>query len=305
MRSAALALLAVLQVQTPPPPIIPPVISTPAGSAEIEQRSPGTAPPPVLVDSFDGLGVGFDGPQGNAILRNPSDNSLAVGPDHIVQIVNSRMAIFTKKGKKFDTTGTRALRAGADQQRVQGLRRAVRSAEQRRRRRPLRPARGSLADRDADLPHAALSGPISRRSGVAAIARYVSPAGRRGAARSGGAAVSAADATAAGADAAAAAGTAGSATAAWRAVAGPQLKGPYSMCYAISTGADPLGPYYRYEFLRPLFPDYPRPAVWPDGYYVPDEHRRRGDPEARLRRRSREDAEGRAGDRAVRRSSTA
>ncbi len=29
------------------------------------------------------------------------------------------------------------------------------------------------------------------------------------------------------------------------------------------------GSYYRYEFLRPLFPDYPRPAVWPDGYYVP------------------------------------
>ena len=36
--------------------------------------------------------------------RNPSDNSLAVGPDHIVQIVNSRMAIFTKKGKRFDAT---------------------------------------------------------------------------------------------------------------------------------------------------------------------------------------------------------
>jgi hypothetical protein len=41
------------------------------------------------------------------------------------------------------------------------------------------------------------------------------------------------------------------------------------MCYAISAGPDPFGPYYRYEFLRPLFPDYPRPAVWPDGYYVP------------------------------------
>jgi hypothetical protein len=41
------------------------------------------------------------------------------------------------------------------------------------------------------------------------------------------------------------------------------------MCYAISTSSDPLGSYYRYEFLRPLFPDYPRPAVWPDGYYVP------------------------------------
>ena len=46
-------------------------------------------------------------------------------------------------------------------------------------------------------------------------------------------------------------------------------QGPYSMCYAISAGADPFGPYYRYEFLRPLFPDYPRPAIWPDGYYVP------------------------------------
>ena len=41
------------------------------------------------------------------------------------------------------------------------------------------------------------------------------------------------------------------------------------MCYAVSTSDDPMGPYYRYEFLRPLFPDYPRPAVWPDGYYVP------------------------------------
>jgi len=41
------------------------------------------------------------------------------------------------------------------------------------------------------------------------------------------------------------------------------------MCYAISAGPDPMGSYYRYEFLRPLFPDYPRPAIWPDGYYVP------------------------------------
>ena len=41
------------------------------------------------------------------------------------------------------------------------------------------------------------------------------------------------------------------------------------MCYAISTGDDPTGAYYRYEFLRALFPDYPRPAIWTDGYYVP------------------------------------
>jgi len=37
----------------------------------------------------------------------------------------------------------------------------------------------------------------------------------------------------------------------------------------VSATPDPLGPYYRYEFERPLFPDYPRPAVWPDGYYNP------------------------------------
>lgn len=41
------------------------------------------------------------------------------------------------------------------------------------------------------------------------------------------------------------------------------------MCYALSANNDPLGSYYRYEFLRPLFPDYPRPAIWIDGYYVP------------------------------------
>jgi len=41
------------------------------------------------------------------------------------------------------------------------------------------------------------------------------------------------------------------------------------MCYAVSATSDPLGPYYRYAFERPLFPDYPRPAVWPDGYYTP------------------------------------
>jgi hypothetical protein len=49
----------------------------------------------------------------------------------------------------------------------------------------------------------------------------------------------------------------------------PAPTGPYSMCYAISAGPDPLGAYFRYEFLRPLFPDYPRPAIWRDGYYVP------------------------------------
>ncbi|MBM3312333.1 MAG: hypothetical protein FJY80_12595, partial [Candidatus Aminicenantes bacterium] len=76
-----------------------------AGPFSVEQTEPGTKPPPEIVAVFDGLGEGFEGPQGRATLRNPSDNSLAVGPDHIVQIVNSRMAVFTKKGARFDMTG--------------------------------------------------------------------------------------------------------------------------------------------------------------------------------------------------------
>ena len=52
-----------------------------------------------MVTHFDGLGVGFTGPQPMGPGRNPSDNSLAVGPNHIVQIVNSKMAVFDKTGK--------------------------------------------------------------------------------------------------------------------------------------------------------------------------------------------------------------
>src|SRR5262245_21452776 len=80
------------------------LLSTQAPVA-IEQIAPGTREPATIVAQVDGLGVGFTGPQGTAMLRNPSDNSLAVGPDHIVQVVNSRMAIFTKKGKRYTDTG--------------------------------------------------------------------------------------------------------------------------------------------------------------------------------------------------------
>jgi|GEM_PF-1067433 len=46
-----------------------------------------------------------------------------------------------------------------------------------------------------------------------------------------------------------------------------RVGGLYAMCYAVSVGDDPAGPFYRYVFRRSLFPDYPRVAVWPDGYY--------------------------------------
>src|SRR5204863_176432 len=72
-------------------------LSTSPGS--IDQTQKGTRPPATLVASFDGLGVGLQGPQGRWEVRNPSDNSLAVGRDYVFQIVNTRMAIFWKNGE--------------------------------------------------------------------------------------------------------------------------------------------------------------------------------------------------------------
>ena len=71
-------------------------------SVSVEQQQHGDRPPLAVRVSFEGLGVGMKaGPGTNnpPAPRNPSDNSLAVGPNHVVQIVNSRMAIYTKQGK--------------------------------------------------------------------------------------------------------------------------------------------------------------------------------------------------------------
>ncbi len=153
------------QQPAPATPIVPPVITTPAGSAAVEQTTHGAKPGPALVASFDGLGVGFDGPQGSPNVRNPSDNTLAVGPHHIVQIVNSQTAIFTKKGGKFETTGRVLYGPVPTANCLQGIWRAVRGDQQRRCGRALRPDRQSLARRDAALPAWSSRGPISPRSG--------------------------------------------------------------------------------------------------------------------------------------------
>jgi hypothetical protein len=230
----------------------------PAG-ARVEQTAQGHRPALELVASFDGLGVGFDGPQGPSNVRNPSDNSLAVGPDHVIQTVNSRLAIFTKKGRKFDSTG--------------------------------RVLYGSVP---TNTLFAGFTGTCEARNNGDAVVRYdqlanrwlvVMPIFRRAPARAdqpptwkGGDSVYAAPVGVRGQPGAATTlhvpprdtstpqpgrGRAGGGT------PPPADTGPYSMCYAVSTSPDPLGTWYRYEFLRPLFPDYPRPAVWPDGYYVP------------------------------------
>ena len=239
-------------------PAFPP--KNPAGAA-VEQTSQGSGPQAELIASFDGLGVGFEGPSGSSTGGNPSDNSLAVGPDHIMQTVNSRMAIFTKKGKKFDTTGKVLYGAAPNNSVFKGFGGTCEA----------RNNGDTVVRYDQLADRWLIVMPIFRRAATRpdqppvwtpGSTVYSSPPGVPN--QPGAAAPLFVPPPPPPADPAQAAAQRGQ-----RGQQPPQEQGPYSMCYAISTTPDPLGPYYRYEFLRPLFPDYPRPAVWPDGYYVP------------------------------------
>src|SRR5215469_6301246 len=186
------------------PATAPPKVEIGPEGAAVEQVSQGGKSAAVQVASFDGMGAGFQGPQGTAEARNPSDNSLGVGPDEVVQIVNSRMAIFSKKGAKYSETGKALF--------------------------------GPVI---TNTLCAGFGGACEKQISGDAVVRYYQLAQR------------------------------------WLFVL-PVFRKPtgepnatYGMCYAVSVGPDPMGAYYRYEFNRPLFPDYPRPAIWPDGYYVP------------------------------------
>jgi hypothetical protein len=202
------------------PPAIPPPPPAPeigAAGAAVEQKEQGKRAAIEPLAAFDALGEGFTGrafPGADKAAdatggrggagRGGIDISLAVGPNHIFEILNGNLAVFTKKGKKYDSTGK--LLYGA-------------------------------------VPNNTVFAGFGVRCGVSnnadSVVRYDQLADR------------------------------------WlivvpvftRPPGNPQ--GPYAMCYAVSATPDPLGPYYRYEFQRPLFPDYPRPAVWPDGYYNP------------------------------------
>jgi hypothetical protein len=232
------------QAADQPIPALSPTASTPAPRAR-------------LIASFDGLGRSFTGPQGQAFGRNPSDNSLAVGPNHIVQVVNTRMAVFTKAGEMFGETG-RALYGpietrnvfrgfGGPCEAINNGDAVVRYDQLANRWLIVMPIFTRTPRRGPEPPAlkagqpAALSqpgrpdqpGPAQPLFQPAATPLDVAVEGR----------------------------------------APERPKGPdtgsYAMCYAVSATPDPLGAYYRYEFVRPLFPDYPRPALWPDGYYVP------------------------------------
>jgi hypothetical protein len=242
--------------------------TVPPTSASVEQTEQGTKAPPEIVASFDGLGEGFDGPQGTATFRNPSDNSLAVGPDHIVQIVNSRMAIFTKKGSRFDTTGrvlygpvptNNVFKDFGDAGKINNGDCVVRYDQLADRWLIVMPIFRRLPPRENEPSPGKSGGPFERSLPAVqgqpgppyVLFQPPPPTPEEKAA-------------------------AAAAAAARDQRSGPGQKrgaqserGSYAMCYAVSTSPDPLGSYYRYEFIRPLFPDYPRPAVWPDGYYVP------------------------------------
>jgi hypothetical protein len=188
-----------------PPPAIPPTPPPipPAGLA-VEQHAQGSRPAAMITASFDGMGFGFTGPQGQG--RNAGlDNSLAIGPNHIVQVINGAgIAVYTKKGAMFDTTGKVLYGAVA--------------------------SKTVFKDFGGACEAANFGDVVARYDQLADRWLYVMPIFQR--------------------------------------IQG-RPEEPYSVCYAVSQTPDPLGSYYRYEFRRKLFPDYPRPAIWPDGYYVP------------------------------------
>lgn len=193
----------------------PPAPEISAAAEAIEQTSQGKRPAIEPEVAFDGLGEGFTASASPGASKSISatssggahggiDISLAVGPDHIFEILGGNMAVFTKQGKKYPSTGKLLY--------------------------------GPVPN---NTVFAGFGARCSASNNADSVVRYDQFAKR------------------------------------WLIVVpvftrppdNPQ--GPYAMCYAVSATPDPLGPYYRYEFQRPLFPDYPRPAVWPDGYYNP------------------------------------
>lgn len=246
--------------------------SSPPVAPTVEQLTNGTKPAAELVTSFAGLGASFVGPQSTRsdtglvpiTLRNPSDNSLAVGPDHIIQTVNSRTAIFTKAGGRFNTTGevlygpvnnNNFFRGfgGACEQYNNGDT-VVRYDQLAQRWLVVMPIFRRLPRRSNEPPiptpsdGAVMSTPGNPDQPGPATALFVPDAPT--------AEELAAEAAARAAERE-------------RRRTEPAPDGSFAMCYAVSATDDPMGEWYRYEFVRPLFPDYPRPAVWPDGWYVP------------------------------------
>ena len=186
-------------------------------------------------------------------------------PDHVVQIVNSQLAVFTKQWHGRSTAGEHAARSS------QASAACARAAEQRRGR-PMTSWR-TLAGRDADLPAHGVRSPIARdraspRGRVRLRARAPArPARRRRLP-----------------------------PAPQRPTPAPQpAAGTYAICYADERRA-PIrsAPCYRYALQSGRCSRLSASGDLAGRLLRADQHRRRRDPEARLRRRAREDAEGRS-----------
>jgi MYXO-CTERM domain-containing protein len=61
-----------------------------------------------------------------------------------------------------------------------------------------------------------------------------------------------------------------------------QGNGPYWECIAVSRTPDPTGQYAQYGYQYTNFNDYPKLAVWPDGYYVTYNMFANGSPASRM-----------------------
>lgn len=208
-----------------------------ATGASVEQTTQGQRPPLAVVSSFDGLGQGFYGPQGGIELRASTDNSIAVGPDNIVQISGSWLAVYTKDGKPiYGPVPTNEVFQGfggpcAERAHGDSVVRYDQLANRWLFIEPVFFPTGGRREESGD------------QSGQLAAPGQPSAPG-------------------------AAEGPRANPPAMLSAPAGEPVEGTYGMCYAVSTSSNPLGAYYRYAFARKHFPDYPRPGVWPDGYYL-------------------------------------
>jgi hypothetical protein len=160
----------------------------------VVQSAPVGAAAPAATNSFDGLGEGFTGPQGAfSVDTAPPDTTFAVGPSHIVEMVNSSFAILNKGGAVLYGPATNNTLFGGF---------------------------GGFCESTNDGDP---------------IVRYDSMADR------------------------------------WILSQFANVRsssGPYLECVAVSKTGDPTGAYNRYSFQFSKFADYPKLAVWPDGYYV-------------------------------------
>lgn len=152
--------------------------------------APGTAAPNLL-NSFEGVGDGFTGPQGTYRTGvAPSDNNLAAGPNHVMEIVNSDFAVFNKSGGVlYGPVPNNTLWAG-------------------------------------------FGGSCQTQNNGDGTVEYDAAADR------------------------------------WVVTQLEVAVQPFQLCVAVSAGGDPTGSWFRYAFPETNFPDYPKVAVWPDGYYV-------------------------------------